>query len=178
MIEKGYRARSPKDQWVNLTNLEVLVSYRLSPWLIEPYQLNPGIKDQRWKTLAVNYMYFLPHLQKFVACRRDNLPQITKFRKWRRKFVHWSDFQLILNSSWPSDALWGCRSGSTLAQVMACCPLAPSHNLNQCWLIINKRSISEEITQPSITKISLIIDYRNLIKIPRGQWINPWIKFI
>ena len=27
-------------------------------------------------------------------------------------------------------------SGSTLAQVMACCLAAPSHNLNQCWLII------------------------------------------
>ena len=28
------------------------------------------------------------------------------------------------------------RSGSILAQVMACCLLAPSHYLNQCWLII------------------------------------------
>ena len=30
------------------------------------------------------------------------------------------------------------RSGSTLAQVMACCLTAPSHYLNQCWLIIRK----------------------------------------
>ena len=27
-------------------------------------------------------------------------------------------------------------SGSTLAQVVACCLTAPSHYLNQCWLII------------------------------------------
>ena len=45
---------------------------------------------------------------------------------------------LIINSSWPSDAIWQQRSGSTLAQVMACCLTAPSHYLNQCWLIISK----------------------------------------
>ena len=32
---------------------------------------------------------------------------------------------------------YGDRSGSTLAQVMACCLTAPSHYLNQCWLIIH-----------------------------------------
>ena len=42
-----------------------------------------------------------------------------------------------LNSLWPSDAIWRHRSGSTLAQVMACCLKAPSHYLNQCWLIIS-----------------------------------------
>ena len=43
-----------------------------------------------------------------------------------------------LNSLWPSDATWRHGSGSTLAQVMACCLTAPSHYLNQCWLIISK----------------------------------------
>ena len=42
-----------------------------------------------------------------------------------------------LNSSKPSDAIWWQRSGSTLAQVMACCLMAPSHYLNQCWPIIS-----------------------------------------
>ena len=37
----------------------------------------------------------------------------------------------------PSDAIWRHRSGSTLAQVMAWCLTAPSHYLNQCWLIVN-----------------------------------------
>ena len=32
-----------------------------------------------------------------------------------------------------SDDIWRHRSGSTLAQVMACCLMAPSHYLNQCW---------------------------------------------
>ena len=42
------------------------------------------------------------------------------------------------NSLRPSDTIWRHRSGSTLAQVMACCLIAPSHYLNQCWLIISK----------------------------------------
>ena len=44
----------------------------------------------------------------------------------------------FLNSLWPSDAIWRQRSWSTLAQVMACCLTAPSHYLNQCWLIISE----------------------------------------
>ena len=40
-----------------------------------------------------------------------------------------------VNSLWPSDAIWWQRSGSTLAQVMVCCLMAPSHYLNQCWLM-------------------------------------------
>ena len=42
-----------------------------------------------------------------------------------------------INSLWPSDTIWRQRSASTLAQVMACCLTAPSHYLNQCWLIIS-----------------------------------------
>ena len=44
----------------------------------------------------------------------------------------------FFNSLWPSDTIWRHKSGSTLAQVMACCLAAPSHYLNQCWLIISK----------------------------------------
>ena len=47
-------------------------------------------------------------------------------------------YSLLLNSLWPSDAIWQQRSGSTLAQVKACCLTAPSHYLNQCWLIISE----------------------------------------
>ena len=43
-----------------------------------------------------------------------------------------------INSLWPNDAIWGHRSASTLSQVMACCLTAPSHHLDQCWLIIRK----------------------------------------
>ena len=42
----------------------------------------------------------------------------------------------IIYSLWPGDAIWRHISGSTSAQVMACCLAAPIHYLNQCWLII------------------------------------------
>ena len=42
------------------------------------------------------------------------------------------------NSLGPNDAIWWDRSGSTLAQVIDWCRTAPSHYMNQCWLIISK----------------------------------------
>ena len=36
-----------------------------------------------------------------------------------------------------SDVMWQLKSGSTLAQVMACSMMAPSLSLNQCWLNIS-----------------------------------------
>ena len=41
-------------------------------------------------------------------------------------------------SLWPNDAIWRHKSRSTLAQVKACCLTAPSHYLNQCWLIFSE----------------------------------------
>ena len=41
-----------------------------------------------------------------------------------------------VHSLWPRDTIWWHGSGSTLAQVMAWCLMAPSHYLKQCWLII------------------------------------------
>ena len=39
------------------------------------------------------------------------------------------------NSLWSSDEIWSHRTWSTLVQVMACCLMASSHYLNQCWHI-------------------------------------------
>ena len=44
----------------------------------------------------------------------------------------------LFSSFWPRDTIWRHRSRSTLAQVLACCLMAPSHYLNQYWLIISK----------------------------------------
>ena len=57
----------------------------------------------------------------------------TKYRKYLYRFM-----LQCFNSLRPSDAIWRHRSGSRLAQAMACCLTAPSHYLNQCWLIISK----------------------------------------
>ena len=43
-----------------------------------------------------------------------------------------------LQLMWLVDTIWCHRSGSTLAQVMACFLTAPSHFLNQYWLIVSK----------------------------------------
>ena len=68
--------------------------------------------------------------------------------------------QTIINSLWPNDAIWSYRSWSTLA----CCLMAPSHCLNQCWLIINVilwylhlRAMSQEMLLISILEMSLTI---------------------
>ena len=88
----------------------------------------------------------------------------TRFGGWSPK---WDTLSIMLiNSLRPSEAIWRHRCGSTLAQVMACCLMAPSHYLNQCWLVIsevqwgndiNIRAISQEMPQPSVTKICLKI---------------------
>ena len=73
-----------------------------------------------------------------------------------------------VNSLMPSDAIWRHRSGSTLAQLMACCLMAPSHYLTNVDLSlvrssgIHLRAISSEIPQPSLTKINLKIIYLKL----------------
>ena len=69
----------------------------------------------------------------------------------------------IINSMWRSDNIWRQRSGSRLAQVMACCLTAPSHYLtNVDWSSVKSgdihiRTISQEVPQPSIIKIFLKI---------------------
>ena len=56
-----------------------------------------------------------------------------------KKWVSMSSCRKVMqvNSLRPSGTIWWHRSGSTLAQVMSCCLMAPSHYLNQCWLIIS-----------------------------------------
>ena len=69
---------------------------------------------------------------------------------------------------WPSDVIRWHRSGSTLAQVMACCLMAPSHYLDQCWLVINMvlwilpRAISQDMLNISVLDINLNISHLRL----------------
>ena len=44
----------------------------------------------------------------------------------------------LVDSLWPSDDIWCHWSLSTLIQEMAWCLMAPSHYLNQCWIIISE----------------------------------------
>ena len=86
---------------------------------------------------------------------------------------------IVINSLRPSDAIWRQRTGSTLAQVMACCLSAPSHYLNQCWFIIIKvQWCSSEgksrLRYHSHQSLKLVYKLfsRILLKSPRGQWVK------
>ena len=106
---------------------------------------------------------------------------VTDFDKnWNKCWLSTPHIYLV-NSLWPSDAIWRQGFRSTLVQVMACCLTAPSHYLNQCWLIITKVQWCSSkgnfawdiwLSQPSVTKISLKIIFKILLKSPRGQWVK------
>ena len=77
-----------------------------------------------------------------------------------------SYFCIVFNSVWPSGAIRQQGSGSTLAQVMACCLTAPSHHLDQCGLIISKflwhsseGNFYRDVPQPPFTKVSMKITF-------------------
>ena len=71
----------------------------------------------------------------------------------------------VINSLWPcpSVARWWHRCESILTQVIACCLMAPSHYLSQCWLIISGVSFTSNFARNSICKISL---YNILLELP------------
>ena len=59
--------------------------------------------------------------------------------QWFKYDVWGSLHQSCKNPLWPTDTIWSLRSWSALAQVIDCCCLmAPSHYLNQYWLIISE----------------------------------------
>ena len=64
---------------------------------------------------------------------------------------------------------YGDKSGSILAQAMACCLTAPSHYLTQCWLIISnvlwhssEGIISEDVNQLNKIEIPFLESHPNL----------------
>ena len=81
----------------------------------------------------------------------------------------------------PSDAIWRYWSGSTLAQIMACCLTAPSHYLNQCWLLISEVPWHLPDNNFTVSAQSTILynEFENLTfiitstaKSPKGQWVH------
>ena len=85
----------------------------------------------------------------------------------------------IINSVWPSDAIWWHRSGSTLAHLMACCLRAQTITQTVVEFLsirsndIQMRATSPNIPSPTITKIIFkIIRSRISFKSSWGQWVN------
>ena len=129
----------------------------------EPYWLSMGLLEISRVTLTGIWNDFIVKAttrQWVHACEKD----VTR---------------MLPNSLGPIDARWWQRTESTLAQVMACCLTAPSHYLNQCWLIISKflwhpsegitlRKSEETNEQNKIENYIFKIASRS----PRGQWVN------
>ena len=83
---------------------------------------------------------FIRHVQKYYFNYYVKTPNnhVDMIMVWLLRNLRERIQLLQLNSLWPSDAMCRQRSGSTLVQVMASCLTAPSHYLNQCWLIISE----------------------------------------
>ena len=117
--------------WYWLTNIN-------QTWL-GPYIQGPHLQTCQWNLKLTSET--AEHLWSVVQISSQNLPNITDKEHHFLSFsygMHISSGPFPFNSLWPNDATWQQRSGSTLAQVMACCLTAPSHYLNQCWLIISE----------------------------------------
>ena len=83
----------------------------------------------------------------------------------------------------PGDAMSWQRSWSTLVKVMACCLMAPSHYLNQCWLLISEvlwLSPENNFTScvPATIQHHAHDNYMFNIAatFPRRQWVNHIIR--
>ena len=83
-----------------------------------------------------------------------------------------------VNSLWPSVIIWQMyRLGTTLAPVMSCCLMSPSHYLNQCWLLISEvmwhshqRNFTVS-TQANIIIILCMMSLKMIATSHRGQWV-------
>ena len=90
--------------------------------------------------------------------------------------VTWFCYQLIAKPgnkttrvSWPDPYRPWYRSISTLDQSMACCLIAASHYLNQCWLeiiIIYKSAILQKMSIIHLEKIIQIKFLKNSMHLP------------
>ena len=88
------------------------------------------------------------------------------------------------NSLWPCDSIWWHRSLSTLAQVMACCLMAPSHYPYQCWLVVIK--VLWHSSEGNYTRDTSSINHCKKLendlskisyKFPWGQWVKIYEHF-
>ena len=121
-----------------------------------------------------------------ICCLSRNLLNLIPwcYCLWQPLWLAWHMRQeTIINSLWRSDAVWRQRSGSTLAQVMACCLTSPSHYLNQCWLTastdqwrLSKGNFTRDNpSHQSQIPASICLD-KISFKSPRDQWVNDIIS--
>ena len=78
---------------------------------------------------------------------------------------------------WPIDAIWWHKTGSILVQLMACCLTAPSHYLNQSWLLIHSVVFHRAVSHEMLIIVFPWYDFENYkfeitTTPPKVQWVN------
>ena len=104
--------------------------------------LEYGLVPNRWQAITwsnadlVHWRIYAA-LGEMSQCLSSSHLILSHHIKWW-SFVVLLDGQISVNNESIHfiHTIWWHRTGSTLAQVMACCLMAPSHYPNQCWLII------------------------------------------
>ena len=69
------------------------------------------------------------------------------------------------NSMWQTVAVWWHISEPILAQVVACCLMAPRYHLNQCWLLINRVSQAWEQLHKMYSSIMMTSSNGNIFHV-------------
>ena len=92
-----------------------------------------------WKTIKFNLFIFID------GCWLLSMLWMESLSVKRRLQKPWMAFLIcpnsLVDSLWPSGTIRRQGTESTLAHVMACCLMAPSRYLNQCWLIISRSCV-------------------------------------
>ena len=131
----------------------------------KPYEIEGGVQSTHlfMKFSFIRFCFYKTY-HYFVYCcsssisglfdLKDAISPVLEFHLWRQNVVE-----------------------STLARVMACCLTAPSHYLNQCWLIISKvlwqfigGHYHEKIWRYQAVKQDSI--FRITFRFPIGQWVR------
>ena len=90
--------------------------------------------DDLWSNICFHLVRFAEIV---FALGTSKLWRLQRHKKTKYTLAGEHKYNRWVNSLASSGAMWWHRSRSTLGHVMACCLMAPSHYLNQCWPEIN-----------------------------------------
>ena len=116
----------------------------------------------KWEQLMIffNWMCFLTWPCGYVlSLITGSWIVIIIVQLWKSYRIQNLCLRSFVNSLWFTDTKWQHRFWSTVAQVIAWCLMAPSHFLNQCWLINGVLWQSHECNFTSAKSL-------------RGQWVK------
>ena len=155
-------------QWMKTISKATGENKIMVPVVLSHQHLEISYKPDMWQAIDISIYTF----NKFLI----NLITNHSLNEWAPFMC---TFQVNFNSLWPGDSTWWHSSGSTLAQVMAGCLTAPSHYLNQCWLLISEAlwHLPGSNFTASAPTIILYYEFENYTsKITatslRGQWVK------